>query len=140
MHLHFMLHKRCGTQLCARNGSGQLRRWATRRDVTLCVAHRPQVEHPVTKQVTHYWFESPKVAKPFHEHALGDEGRCFPRDCREAVRVVWRRARCAHGRAAAVVRRERAACARVFLGGGGGGGGAGVVLRSLMHHVLGVRG
>lgn len=44
-----------------------------------------QVEHPVTKQVHKYWFESPRVAKPYHENAVGDEGRLFPRDCREGV-------------------------------------------------------
>lgn len=42
-----------------------------------------EVEHPVTKQVHKYWFESPRVAKPYHENAVGDEGRLFPRDCRE---------------------------------------------------------
>lgn len=45
----------------------------------------PKVDHPVTRQVHRFWFEAPTIGKPFHEHALGDEARLFPRDCREAV-------------------------------------------------------
>jgi hypothetical protein len=39
----------------------------------------------VTKQVHRYWFAHPKVGKPYQENAVGDEGRLFPRDCREGV-------------------------------------------------------
>lgn len=39
----------------------------------------------MTKQIHRYWFENPRVAKPYHENAVGDEARLFPRDCREGV-------------------------------------------------------
>lgn len=48
---------------------------------------RDQVVHPLTKEVHRFWFERPAVGKPLHEDALpGADTRCFPRDCREAVR------------------------------------------------------
>lgn len=59
----------------------------------------PQVEHPVTKQVHRYWFENPRMAKPYHENTVGDEGRLFPRDCREGVSAVIVRAEVGSGSA-----------------------------------------
>jgi hypothetical protein len=48
----------------------------------------------VTKQVHRYWLANPRVAKPYHENAVGDEARLFPRDCREGVsarQLTWLR-------------------------------------------------
>jgi hypothetical protein len=48
-----------------------------------------QVQHPLTKQVHHFWFKSPVVGLPLKEDAPpGSDTRLFPRDCREAVRTV----------------------------------------------------
>eukprot|EP00878_Enallax_costatus_P031540 GHUV01034494.1.p1 GENE.GHUV01034494.1~~GHUV01034494.1.p1 ORF type:complete len:197 (+),score=44.92 GHUV01034494.1:718-1308(+) len=52
--------------------------------------HRPvhlsclQVEHPRTKQLHRFWFDSPVVGLPINDAAPpGAETRLFPRDCRE---------------------------------------------------------
>uniref|UniRef100_A0A383WM53 DNA-directed RNA polymerase subunit beta n=1 Tax=Tetradesmus obliquus TaxID=3088 RepID=A0A383WM53_TETOB len=43
-----------------------------------------QVEHPVTKQVFRFWFESPVVSMPTKDDApTGADTRLYPRDCRE---------------------------------------------------------
>eukprot|EP00878_Enallax_costatus_P045404 GHUV01054663.1.p1 GENE.GHUV01054663.1~~GHUV01054663.1.p1 ORF type:complete len:129 (-),score=22.95 GHUV01054663.1:55-441(-) len=54
--------------------------------------HRPvhlsclQVEHPRTKQLHRFWFDSPVVGLPINDAAPpGAETRLFPRDCREGV-------------------------------------------------------
>lgn len=45
-----------------------------------------QVEHPVTKQVFRFWFESPVVSMPTKDDApTGADTRLYPRDCREGV-------------------------------------------------------
>jgi hypothetical protein len=51
-----------------------------------CIRGCLQIEHPVTKQVFRFWFESPVVSMPTKDDAPpGADTRLYPRDCREAV-------------------------------------------------------
>lgn len=53
---------------------------------TIVVLPLPQIEHPVTKQLHKFWFESPVVSLPQKDDApAGADTRLYPRDCREGV-------------------------------------------------------